>query len=226
MGKIAGFFFLFRVVLNKVSDLSYNILVEEGGRAMKIVVLFCVIGLVTCAVSAALSQDDGGMSDEEFREWLVQLIESIAAQESSEGPIIDPDCNPAVVDIYLRKLNLQQVTFAFQETDFNQCIDFLRDITGLNIVLSRKAQEAVKDLKVTLRLRDIVLKNAFALVLGVSADLRYGIRFDVLYIGMKDEFVFRGNYLIIYEIGEIVYRPPDFEAPELALPSDASSQRR
>jgi len=192
---------------------------------MKVVVLFCVVGVVTCVASAALSQDEG-MSDEEFREWLIELIESIIAEITLDEPIIDPDCNPAVVDLILRKLELQQVTFAFQETDFTQCVDFLRDVTGLNIVLSRKAQEAVKDLKVTLRLREIALKNALALLLEFGPDLRYGIRFDVLYIGTKDEFVFRGNYLIIYEIGEIVYRPPDFEAPELALPDDASLQMR
>ena len=193
---------------------------------MKMVALVCLIGLVIFPVSAALAQDNEGMSDEEFREWLIQLIESIVAESASEGPIIDPDCNPAVVDVITRKLNSQQVSFAFQETDFTQCIDFLRDITGLNVVLSRKAQDAVKDLKVTLRLRDIALKNALALLLEANSDLRYGIRFDVLYIGTKDEFVFRGNYLIIYEIGEIVYRPPDFEAPELALPDDASSRRK
>lgn len=193
---------------------------------MKMVILLCLVGLLICVTRPALSQDNEGMSDEEFRQWLIELIESIVAQDSSEGPIIDSDCNPAVVDVIVRKLELQQVTFAFRDADFAQCIDFLREITGLNIVLSPKAQDAVKDLKVTLRLREIALKNALALLLGFGPDLRYGIRFDVLYIGTKDEFVFRGNYLIIYEISEIVYRPPDFEAPELALPSDVSSQRR
>lgn len=191
---------------------------------MKVVVVFCLIGFLLFPAGVAVAQDKDGMSDEEFREWLVQLIESIVAEESSEGPIVDSDCNPAVVDLIVRNLELQQVSVAFQETDFKQCIDFLRDITGLNIVVSRKAQEVAKDLKVTLRLRDIALKNALALILGINPDLRYGIRFDVLYIGTKDEFISRGGYLVIYEISDIVYRPPDFEAPELALPSDASSR--
>jgi hypothetical protein len=123
------------------------------------------------------------------------------------------------VDFIFRKLELQQVTVHFQDTPFNDCLDFLRDITGLNIVVSRRAQDILdaENITVNLRLRDIKLKSVLALMLEVSDELTYGVKYDVLYIGTKEDWAGVGQYMFIYSIHEIVYRPPNFKAPKIGL---------
>ena len=161
--------------------------------------------------------EEDGMSDEEFREYILEIIQHIIDQYKSEGPNVDSASNPTVAEYILRKLELQKVTVHFQETSFNECLDFLRDITGLNIVLSPTAREIVEDVKINLRLRDIKLKSVIALMLEVSDELVYGVKYDVLYIGTKEDWSYSGQYLIVYSIHEIVYRPPNFPAPEIGL---------
>jgi hypothetical protein len=166
-----------------------------------------------------LGEEEDGMSAAEFREYIYELIERIIEQYASTGPNVDNESDPRIVDYIFRKLELQQVTVHFQETSFQDCLDFLRDITGLNIVISARARDIVEseDIKVNLRLREIKLKSVLALMLEVSDELVYGVKYDVLYIGTKEDWLRSGQYLFIYSIHEIVYRPPDFPAPKIGL---------
>jgi hypothetical protein len=43
------------------------------------------------------------------------------------------------------------------------------------------------------------------------------VKFDVLYIGTKEDWLGVSQYMFIYSIHEIVYRPPDFPAPKIGL---------
>lgn len=164
-------------------------------------------------------EEEDGMTNEEFREFIFELIQEIIEQHVSEGPNVDTASDPRVADYILRKLELQQVTVYFEDTPFTDCLDFLRDITGLNIVLSARARDIIEseDINVNLRLRDIKLKSVLALMLEVSDELTYGVKYDVLYIGTKEDWIGVGQYLIVYSIHEIVYRPPNFKAPEIGL---------
>jgi type II secretory pathway component HofQ len=119
-----------------------------------------------------------------------------------------------------RILSTQRVTLNFQETPFLDVVNFLRDITGLNIVVSKKARKLVEeeDLKVSIRLKDILLKNAIKLILASThSDLAFGVRHGVLLIGMKEEFKKKTCYLGIYLVDDIIHVPPDFPAPKLSL---------
>jgi len=163
--------------------------------------------------------EEDGMTDEEFREFIYELIEQIIEEYKSEGPNIDNESNPQIVDFILRKLELQKVTVHFQETSFYDCLEFLRDITGLNIVISARARDIIdsENIMVNLRLREIKLKSVLALMLEASEELTYGVKYDVLYIGTKDDWAGVGQFMMIYSIHELVYRPPDFPAPEIGL---------
>ena len=163
--------------------------------------------------------EEDGMSDEEFREYIYELIQKIIEESISEGPNVDTESDPRIVELILRKLELQHVTVHFQDTPFNECIDFLRDITGLNIVLSARARDIIEaeDVRIDLRLRDIKLKSVLSLMLEISDELTYGVKYDVLYIGTKEDWAGVGQYMIIYSIHEIVYRPPNFPAPKIGL---------
>lgn len=117
-----------------------------------------------------------------------------------------------------RRLDTQQITLNFEQTPFDEAINFLRDITGLNYVLSGDAQDLVENESVTvsLRLRNITLKNALNLILASHETLTFRIESGVIKIGTKSD---QEEELILefYDVTEIVNTPPDFPAPELGL---------
>ena len=119
----------------------------------------------------------------------------------------------------------RKVTINFPNTSFDDAINFLRDITGLNYVIAAPAAEALAANAVTinLRLRDITLKNALELILSQAKDLVYKIKHDAVYINTKDAEK-ADLYLRFYEVSEIVNELPDYPAPELAL-KDTSRQK-
>lgn len=123
--------------------------------------------------------------------------------------------SPAVIRIK-SKLENQKVTINFLDTEFEQAIEFLRDITGLNFVVSNDAAEAVSGETVSLRLRDIRLKNALALILAAAPDLKWSIKHDVIYIS-TEEAAPPELFLEFYNISEIIQKVPDYPAPEIAL---------
>ncbi|MCO5170462.1 MAG: hypothetical protein M9894_29350 [Planctomycetes bacterium] len=117
-----------------------------------------------------------------------------------------------------RRLESQQITLNFEQQAFGEAIDFLRDITGLNYVLTGDAQELVENENVTvsLRLRNITLKNALSLILASHDSLTYRIEANVIKIGTKSDQE-EELHLVFYDVTEIVSTPPDFPAPELGL---------
>jgi type II secretory pathway component GspD/PulD (secretin) len=117
-----------------------------------------------------------------------------------------------------RRLASQRVDLNFDSTPFTDCINFLRDITGLNFVIANDANDIVggESLEVSLRLKSIGLKNALQLILSVNPDLVYTIRDGVIVITTKE-----GNkaelFLEFYEVSDIINKVPDYPAPELGL---------
>lgn len=141
--------------------------------------------------------------------------EVISQREIPLLKMIRREESPAVIHIN-SKLDNQKVTINFQDTPFEEAINFLRDITGLNFVISNEAAGAVSDRSVNLRLRDIRLKNALALILAVEESLRWTIKHDVIYIS-TEEAEPPELYLEFYNVSEIIQKVPDFKAPEIAL---------
>jgi hypothetical protein len=190
----------------------------------KLITLFAALMIALSPLTVAgqginLGNDDEqeGMTDEEWRDFVYELIDQIIAQEKSEGPNVDTESDPRIVEYILSKLELQKVTVYFQETRFEDALDFLRDITGLNIVMSPHARDLTADVSINLRLRDIKLKSVLALMLESVDGLTYGVKYDVLYIGTVEDWADVGQWMVIYSIHEIVYRPPDFPAPKIGL---------
>lgn len=118
----------------------------------------------------------------------------------------------------LRKLlKKRTVTVNFVKTEFTEVLDFLRDITGLNIVLSKEAKKELGKAPVTLRVKKIQLKSCLNLILDqVSKDLRYGVKHGVMWIGLKTEWK-KEMVTKLYYVGDLVRQPPDFPAPKVGL---------
>jgi len=144
------------------------------------------------------------------KEW-----EIISQRELPLLKMIQREESPAIIRIN-SKLENQKVTINFSETPFDEAINFLRDITGLNFVMSNDARDMVSDATISLRLREIRLKNALALILAVDDTLKWTIKHDVIYISTEDAEP-PELFLEFYNVSEIVQKVPDFPAPQIAL---------
>jgi hypothetical protein len=92
-------------------------------------------------------------------------------------------------DAILQTLNNKRVSLNFGTTPFSDSISFLRDITKLNFVLTAEARDIVdsQSLEISLRLKEISLKNALQLILACSPDLSYEVQGNVVVITSRDE---------------------------------------
>jgi hypothetical protein len=172
------------------------------------------------SVSLKAQDESGGLTDEEFRELIINLIKQVAEAEASKPPILDYSTSSKdVIKLYCARLETTKITVNFKEVSFSDCVDFLRDVTGMNIFFSKKAQEILQDTKVNLSVKDLPLLNIMNLLITVNENITYGIKYDVLYIGTKEELVSESLPIEFYLIGDIIYRPPDFKAPDIALPT-------
>lgn len=183
--------------------------------------------LTICAVvlfPPVVGQDDddfgGGLTDEEFKELIIELIRQVAEEAANTPPVVDYGTSSKfVIKRYLALLETMRVTVNFVDVPFDECIEFIRDVTGINIFFSKEARSLVEGVSVRLNVRDLPLKNLLNLLMTYDDSLIYGIKFDVLYIGTKDELVTTSLYLEFYFIGDIIFRPPNFRAPDIALPT-------
>lgn len=173
--------------------------------------------------------------DEESTEEVVQrLLEKIIEEAEESGKnAVDRTGSATGKDrkaakVIRRTLKTQRVTVNFDDTDFADVMDFIRDITSLNIVVSKKAKEVVDDSgkKVNLKLKKVRLRSVLIHILeGISDDLCFGVNNTVLMIGTKDEFKGKSITLRSYQLGDILRKPKDFPAPRLGLPDNNNKNR-
>ena len=116
-----------------------------------------------------------------------------------------------------RLIDHAKISVNFKDAPFSECLDFLRDVTGLNVVLSKEAQKAYAEEELSLRLKKVKLKSVLELMIDkLGKDIRYGYRHGVLWIGLRGEIKDR-LVLRFYDVSEIVNKKPDFPAPKLGL---------
>ena len=103
------------------------------------------------------------------------------------------------------RLRSQNVSLNFDETPFAEAVDFLRDITGLNYVISREARDLIQneELKVSLRLKEISLQNAIKLILASHESLEWRIREGVVLISTADDLI-EDLLVEVYVVKDIV----------------------
>lgn len=152
---------------------------------------------------------------------LVELIEETVAAEAENrldrtGEAETKEDREAAKAVR-RTLATRRVSVNFDKTPLTECLDFLRDVTDLNVVISKGALEAAGEKQVTLRLKDVKLKNVLELLLQLAhGELRYGVRHGVLTIGLKDEWR-TAMKLELYFVADLVDGVPDFPGPRLGL---------
>jgi hypothetical protein len=158
-----------------------------------------------------------GIDEDHLREILEHAAAEEQARSLDRTADVETDDDRAFARELRRTLDTRRVTVNFDGVSFKEALDFLRDVTGLNIVVSKAALEAIGEREVHIRLRDVRLRSCLEVLLQqLDPDLRYGVRHGVLVIGMNDEWK-RSLSLVLYFVGDLVHQPPDFPGPKMGL---------
>lgn len=108
----------------------------------------------------------------------------------------------------LEKLNATKVELKFENAEFAAVVAHLRDATGLNLMVDAKAQEAVQNHPVTLRLTGLSAASALRWLLAAQ-DLTWKVAEGVIWITTREAAV-EPHELRLYDVTDIVSQPRDF----------------
>jgi type II secretory pathway component GspD/PulD (secretin) len=134
------------------------------------------------------------------------------AQESSD------ELDPRYGEIK-RKLDTMKVTVDFKDSAFEDALSFLRDFSGLNIVVDAEVSSKLSpdQLKVNLRVKDLVLKSCLKLMLS-SKDLTAIYKEGVIVVVPKGK-TSQNVTLQFYDVRDLLVKLQDFPGPKVELVS-------
>lgn len=118
-----------------------------------------------------------------------------------------------------RKLENLKVTLDFEEAGLQEVVGFLREISGVNIILDPSVFERdEEDLQVTLDLKDLTLKSCIDLLLdlkGLKRTYKHGVMIITDPEEVKEDMFFK-----VYDVRDLMFEIKDFPGPDIALVSD------
>jgi hypothetical protein len=114
-----------------------------------------------------------------------------------------------------RKLDDTVVSFSFTDQPLQEALDFLGTLGGVNIVLDRRQAEDAQT--VTLKLSNVTLRTALKF-LTEQVELRWIVRDGLVFIS-DEEGTRQEPVTAVYEVGDLLVQPPDFEGPAIELQS-------
>lgn len=146
---------------------------------------------------------------------LAVLILAAAPAVAQEG---GREADPQKSEI-LNKLNAMRITVDFKDQTLDDALGFLRDFSGLNIVVDAEVYTAkdAEQLKVTLRVKDLLLKSALKLMLHPK-ELTATYKDGVILVVPKGK-VDKSVSLQIYDVRDLLVKIPDFVGPKVELVS-------
>lgn len=134
------------------------------------------------------------------------------ADQRAYGVAPEIDQEPIEIQHIKRILNTRTVTLSFSDTSLANVMSFLQDITGLNIVIDPRIDAEVT---LTLRLRDIVLKNALQLIMDQTGYM-YIFKENTIFITEQGTIPGQGIFEI-YNVSDILAKVPNFEGPDVRV---------
>jgi type II secretory pathway component GspD/PulD (secretin) len=123
----------------------------------------------------------------------------------------------------VNKINNTRVSVDFRDVPLEEAINFLREFTGINIVVDAEVHTRYSEdhLRVTLKVRDLLLKSTLKLVLSLR-DLTATYRDGVLMIVPRDK-VDKAVTLQIYDVRDLLVQLQDFPGPKVELVSPSGT---
>jgi type II secretory pathway component GspD/PulD (secretin) len=108
-----------------------------------------------------------------------------------------------------------KVSLNFTETSLDEVVDFLREITSLNILVSKGVKESGEEHPITLKVEELRAMDAISLLVEM-VDLSFKMEDGVIMIVTKDETK-ADAFLELYDVRDLLFRLRDFKAPEISL---------
>ncbi len=147
------------------------------------------------------------------------LLLGLALPTSAQDEPQDGDPRKAEI---LRKLNSMRVSVDFTASPLDEALGFLRDFSGLNIVIDTEVSQKLSEdqLKVTLKVKDLLLKSVLKLMLS-NRELTAVYKEGVLLVvpkGRMDKSV----TLQIYDVRDLLVKIQDFPGPKVELVSPSA----
>jgi type II secretory pathway component GspD/PulD (secretin) len=145
------------------------------------------------------------------------LLAAAPALAQEGGEEADPRKNEVV-----RKLSTMKVTMDFVDRPLEEVLSFLRDFSGLNIVVDAEVSQNMGDdaLKVTMRVKELTLKSVLKLMLS-SKNLTATYKEGVVLIVPKGK-VDKAVVLQIYDVRDLLVKIQDFAGPRVELVSPSA----
>jgi hypothetical protein len=118
-------------------------------------------------------------------------------------------------DEAVRKLNTMKVTVDFEDLKLQDALDYLREATGLNLVLQAKAGQAAGDERIKLRVKELSVKSILKLMLapkGLAATWKEG----AIVICPQEELE-ESMTIQMYDVRALMIKLQDFPGPKVEL---------
>lgn len=127
-------------------------------------------------------------------------------------------------DEIVSKLNNTKVSLDFRETPLVDVMDFVREMSGINILIDPKVYDDVdpEKLNITVKVDDLQLGSALRLLLGLrdlTAVYREGVLIVVTKASMLEEV-----YTQIYDVHDLLQPITDFVGPVIELNTGEESE--
>ena len=107
----------------------------------------------------------------------------------------------------------RKISLDFDQTPVLDAIDFLRDMSGINIIVSPEATEAAAEAAITLKVADMDIKTALAWVLRLGR-LHSSIRAGAIYVTDRPDPTLE---LRTYDVRDLMFSLRDNESQEFAM---------
>jgi len=119
----------------------------------------------------------------------------------------------------LNKLNTMRITVDFANVTLEEAVGYLRDFSGLNIVVDADVykNQSEDQLKVTLKVKDLLLKSVLKLMLN-SRELTAMYKEGVVLVIPKGK-IDKAVTLQLYDVRDLLVKIQDFAGPKVELVS-------
>ena len=110
----------------------------------------------------------------------------------------------------------QRVTFDFQDTPFEDVVGFLRQVTGVNIIVSPSVA-AKGGSTVTLKVKDMRFGDSLKWIMELTS-LKYALQDQAIFI--NNEAISGSVALRMYDVTDLIQQPRDMPGREMAYSSE------
>src|SRR6185436_7384206 len=119
----------------------------------------------------------------------------------------------------VNRINTMRVSVDFTNTSLEEAVAFLRDFTGLNILVDAEVykNQSEDQLKITLKVKELSLKSVLKLMLG-SRELTAMYKEGVVLVVPKSK-VDKAVTLQLYDVRDLLVKIQDFNGPKVELVS-------